>query len=45
MIQDGMITVPDRPGLGTALRPEVLQSPDVHMEFSDETHRINMSKG
>ena len=32
-------------GLSPALRPEVLQRPDVHIEFSDETHRINMSKG
>ena len=28
-------------GVGEA----VLQRPDAHLEFSDETHRINMSKG
>ena len=33
------------PGLGTALRAEVLQRPDVHLEYSDEKHRIDMSKG
>ena len=44
-IRDGMITLGDKPGLGTALRPEVLQRPDVHMEFSDASHRIDMSKG
>ncbi len=44
-IRDGMITVSGKPGLGTALREEVLRRPDAHMEFSDETHRINMSKG
>jgi hypothetical protein len=31
--------------LGTALREEVLKRPDVHMEWSDEKHRIDMSKG
>jgi hypothetical protein len=28
-----------------ALREEVLQRPDVHLEYSDEQHRIDMSKG
>jgi L-alanine-DL-glutamate epimerase-like enolase superfamily enzyme len=44
-IRDGMITLFDKPGLGTALREEVLKRPDVHMEYSDEKHRIDMSKG
>ena len=44
-IRDGMITLGEKPGLGVALREEVLRRPDVHIEFSDETHRINMSKG
>ena len=44
-LSDGMVSLPERPGLGTALRPEVLQRPDAHMEYSDEHHRIDMSKG
>ncbi len=34
-IQDGMITLAGKPGLGTALREEVLQRPDVHIEVSE----------
>ena len=45
LIRDGKITLAGKPGLGTALREEVLRRPDVHIEFSDENHRINMSKG
>jgi L-alanine-DL-glutamate epimerase-like enolase superfamily enzyme len=44
-IRDGMITLPEKPGLGTALREEVLNRPDAHVEYSDEKHRIDMSKG
>jgi hypothetical protein len=44
-IRDGMITLAERPGLGTALRQEVLNRPDAHLEYSDEHHRIDMSKG
>ena len=44
-IREGMITLSDKPGLGTALREEVLNRPDAHMEYSDEKHRIDMSKG
>jgi galactonate dehydratase len=44
-IRDGMITLSERPGLGSALREEVLNRPDVHMEYSDEKNRIDMSKG
>jgi hypothetical protein len=40
-----MITLSGKPGLGSALREEVLRRPDAHMEFSDEKHRIDMSKG
>jgi len=36
--------LPERPGLGSALRPEVLRRPDVHVEVSGDTedggHRL-----
>jgi L-alanine-DL-glutamate epimerase-like enolase superfamily enzyme len=44
-IHDGVLSLNERPGLGVALREEVLQRRDVHIEFSDEKHRIDMSKG
>lgn len=44
-VSDGMILLSDRPGLGTALREEVLNRPDAHLEFSDEQHRFDPSKG
>lgn len=44
-VSDGMISLSDKPGLGTALREEVLDRPDVHLEFSDEQHRYDPSKG
>jgi L-alanine-DL-glutamate epimerase-like enolase superfamily enzyme len=44
-VSDGMISLSDRPGLGTALREEVLNRPDAHLEFSDEQHRFDPSKG
>jgi L-alanine-DL-glutamate epimerase-like enolase superfamily enzyme len=44
-ISDGMISLMDKPGLGTALREEVLNRPDAHLEFSDEQHRFDPSKG
>jgi len=44
-ISDGMISLSDKPGLGTALREEVLSRSDVHMEFSDEQHRFDPSSG
>jgi L-alanine-DL-glutamate epimerase-like enolase superfamily enzyme len=44
-ISDGMISLSDKPGLGTALREEVLNRPDAHLEFSDEQHRFDPSKG
>ena len=44
-IQDGQMTLAGRPGLGTALREQVLHRPDAHVEVSDEKHRIDMSRG
>jgi DNA-binding transcriptional regulator YhcF (GntR family) len=44
-ISEGMLSLPERPGLGTALREEVLSRPDVHIEVSDEQHRHDGSKG
>ncbi|MBL8117177.1 MAG: mandelate racemase/muconate lactonizing enzyme family protein [Anaerolineae bacterium] len=44
-ISDGMLSLPEKPGLGVALREEVLQRPDVHIEVSDLQHKRDMSKG
>ncbi|OGO31278.1 MAG: hypothetical protein A2Z16_13750 [Chloroflexi bacterium RBG_16_54_18] len=44
-IGDGMLSLPEKPGLGTALRPEILTRPDVHIEVSDLQHRFDPSKG
>lgn len=44
-IRDGMLSLPDRPGLGTALREEVLARPDVHVEVSDEKRLFDPSRG
>ncbi len=44
-ISEGMLSLPERPGLGTALREEVLSRPDVHIEVSDTEHRFDGSKG
>ncbi len=38
-ISDGMLSLPHSPGLGTALREEVLKRQDVHCEVSDVEHR------
>ena len=43
-ISDGMLGLPEKPGLGTALREEILKRPDVHIEVSDAQHRNDMSK-
>ncbi|MCC7448678.1 MAG: mandelate racemase/muconate lactonizing enzyme family protein [Anaerolineae bacterium] len=43
-ISDGMITVPEKPGLGVKLREEVFKRPDVHIEVSDLQHRYDPSK-
>jgi L-alanine-DL-glutamate epimerase-like enolase superfamily enzyme len=34
VVQDGMLDLPERPGLGAALREEVLLRPDAHVERS-----------
>ena len=44
-IRDGMLSLPGRPGLGTALREEVLSRPDVHIEVSDEKKLFDPSRG
>lgn len=44
-ISEGMLSLPERPGLGTALREEVLSRPDVHIEVSDISHARAASKG
>jgi galactonate dehydratase len=44
-ISEGMLSLPERPGLGTALRKEVLQRPDVHSEVSDISQKREASKG
>jgi galactonate dehydratase len=44
-ISDGMLSLAGKPGLGTALRPELLTRPDVHIEVSDLQHRFDPSKG
>ncbi len=44
-IANGMLSVPNTPGLGTALREEVLHRPDVHVEVSDLQQRFDASRG
>jgi galactonate dehydratase len=44
-ISDGMLSLPERPGLGTALRAETLARPDAHSEVSDLEHRFDPSRG
>jgi L-alanine-DL-glutamate epimerase-like enolase superfamily enzyme len=44
-IADGMLWLAGKPGLGTALREEVLRRPDVHIEVSDEQRHFDGSKG
>ncbi len=44
-ISDGMLSLPEKPGLGTALRPEILSRADVHIEVSDFQNRYDASKG
>jgi L-alanine-DL-glutamate epimerase-like enolase superfamily enzyme len=44
-IADGMLSLPETPGLGTALRPEVLTRADVHIEVSDLENRFDPTKG
>ena len=44
-IADGMLTLPEKPGLGVALRPEILNRADAHVEVSDEKSKYDPSKG
>jgi L-alanine-DL-glutamate epimerase-like enolase superfamily enzyme len=44
LISEGMLTLSEKPGLGTALRGEVLSRTDVHIEISDEKHRYDPSR-
>ncbi len=44
-ISDGMLSLPEKPGLGTALRPEILSRADVHIEVSDFQNRYDSSRG
>jgi galactonate dehydratase len=44
-ISEGMLTLPGKPGLGTALREEILHRPDVHIETSTEESRFDPSRG
>jgi L-alanine-DL-glutamate epimerase-like enolase superfamily enzyme len=44
-ISDGMLSLAGKPGLGTALRPELFNRPDAHIEVSDLQHRFDPSKG
>lgn len=43
-IREGYLTLNAKPGLGTALRPEVLERADAHIKVSDLEHRRDMSK-
>ncbi|HVU10745.1 MAG TPA: mandelate racemase/muconate lactonizing enzyme family protein [Phototrophicaceae bacterium] len=43
-IRDGMLALEGKPGLGTALREEVLSRSDVHIEVSDLQTRHDLSK-
>jgi galactonate dehydratase len=43
-ISNGMLSLPEAPGLGTRLRDEVLRRPDAHVERSDNQHRFDLSK-
>ncbi|HEX9028059.1 MAG TPA: mandelate racemase/muconate lactonizing enzyme family protein [Anaerolineales bacterium] len=44
-ISEGRLSLPERPGLGTSLREEVLKRRDVHVEISDLQHRFDPSRG
>lgn len=45
VIRDGHLEFPTRPGLGAALRAEILQRSDAHVEVSDLARRKDVSKG
>jgi L-alanine-DL-glutamate epimerase-like enolase superfamily enzyme len=44
-IADGYLTLDERPGLGTALREEILQRADVHVEVTTQATRRDVSRG
>jgi galactonate dehydratase len=44
-ISEGLLSLAETPGLGTALREEILKRPDVHIEISDLQHRYDPSRG
>jgi galactonate dehydratase len=44
-IREGQLEFPTKPGLGTALRPEILQRSDAHIEVSDLAHRKDVTSG
>ena len=43
-VHDGHLMLAERPGLGTALREEVLTRPDAHVEVSSARNLVDMSK-
>ena len=43
-VKDGLCALAGKPGLGTALRPEVLNRADAHVEVSDEKQKYDASK-
>ena len=43
-IRDGYLALDERPGLGTALREEVLRRPDVHVEVTTAANLVDLSK-
>jgi hypothetical protein len=45
VIRDGQLEFPSTPGLGTALRPAILQRSDAHIEVSDLANRKDVSSG
>jgi L-alanine-DL-glutamate epimerase-like enolase superfamily enzyme len=44
-IRDGYLELDERPGLGIALREEVLSRPDAHVEVTSPANLIDMSRG
>ncbi len=44
VIRDGYLELDERPGLGAALREEILSRPDVHIEVTAADNLVDMSK-
>jgi L-alanine-DL-glutamate epimerase-like enolase superfamily enzyme len=44
-VEDGWLTLPEKPGLGTRLREELFSRADVHLETSDLAHHFDASRG